>query len=282
MGLGILGILIFRVKWHDFFLYLAAGPWLFLLLYVIIQVIVTLLADAFATRVSLAVTGIKWRFKQTFLRRGSTYLLGVINYALGQGGLGYYLHQQGIQIGRATGTILFMFIININLTFLVAACGILAQNSALTILVYSWIMIISCYLITIVMKPGFFSRNPVLHPLFEAGILGHFTAAIGRMPHVLILVLGHWGALFIWGIAVPFYQALVLIPVILLTAALPITPLGLGTTQVAQVLLFSQYVNLPAAAAREAAITAFSLVYYALAVMTQCGIGLLCWLRLKR
>jgi uncharacterized membrane protein YbhN (UPF0104 family) len=81
---------------------------------------------------------------------------------------------------------------------------------------------------------------------------------------------------------VPLSQGLSLVPVVLFVNAVPITPLGLGATQAAMVLLFSPYVLQPAAEVRAAVVLALSLLYYFFGLMAQTLLGLWCFHRLRR
>jgi uncharacterized membrane protein YbhN (UPF0104 family) len=65
-------------------------------------------------------------------------------------------------------------------------------------------------------------------------------------------------------------------PVVLLVAAVPITPSGLGTTQVLQVLFFSPWSPEVGQAAREASVLAFSLVHQVFSLLGMALVGLLC------
>ena len=137
------------------------------------------------------------------------------------------------------------------------------------------------YLTIIGFRPRFLQRYQLLAPLLEAGLSGHLRAAAGRLPHILVLVLAYWGALRLWGIPVPLAQGVAMVPMILLIGGLPITPVGLGTTQAALVLLFSPYVLSTSPEVRAAAVLAFSLIYYFLGMGAQALLGLWCWLRLR-
>jgi uncharacterized membrane protein YbhN (UPF0104 family) len=137
------------------------------------------------------------------------------------------------------------------------------------------------YLTTIGFRPRFLQRYQLLAPLLEAGLRGHLRAAAGRLPHILFLVLTYWGAVRLWGIPVPLAQGVAMVPLVLLIGALPITPVGLGTTQAALVLLFSPYVPSTSPEVRAAAVLAFSLIYYFLGIGAQALLGLWCWLRLR-
>jgi uncharacterized membrane protein YbhN (UPF0104 family) len=141
------------------------------------------------------------------------------------------------------------------------AVGILAAGAA--------------YLGIVALRPAFLARREVLAPLFAAGPLGHLAALAGRMPHLLLLILGHWGALWLWGIRVPPGEALARMPVVLLASVVPLSPSGLGTVQAAQVLLFAPY-------ATEAAVLSFSLAFSLLGLAAQALLGALCLVAWRR
>jgi uncharacterized membrane protein YbhN (UPF0104 family) len=137
------------------------------------------------------------------------------------------------------------------------------------------------YLAAVGWRPRRLQHYQVLAPLMQAGLRGHLRAAAARLPHMLFLVLAYWGALRLWGIPVPLAQGLAVVPVVLLVNAVPITPLGLGTTQAALVLLFSPFVPLPNPEVRAAVVLAFSLIYYVCALVAQAGIGLWCFQKIR-
>jgi hypothetical protein len=283
----ILAVLFHRIPFSDLQEALSRGPWALLGLYIIIQVIITLLADGFATYVSLELTGIHWRVLKVLLTRGTTYLLGLVNYALGQGGIGYYLYRDGIKANRVTGIVLFMLIINFGLICLLAALGVVAQGLAhypyvITSAVFLIFILTILYLAIIAAAPKTLQRFQVLDPLWQVGVSGHLIAAAGRLPHLFILVLGHWGALRLWGIALPLDQAVILIPMVMVIAALPITPVGLGTINAAQVIFFSPYARGATPDLRAAVVLAFSVTYFVLGIFVQIVLGLSSWRWLRR
>ena len=133
-------------------------------------------------------------------------------------------------------------------------------------------------------KPLGFSNlisDQFLTSLLEDCLRGHLRAAGGRLPHIVLVVLTYWGALRLWGIAVPLAQGLAMVPLVLLIGALPITPAGLGTSQATLVLLFSPYVPLPHSEVRAAAVLAFGLIYYFWGIVAQALLGLWCWVKLR-
>ena len=102
------------------------------------------------------------------------------------------------------------------------------------------------------------------------------------MPHLLLLILGHWGAMGIWGIRVPAGQALARMPAVILASVVPLSPSGLGTVQATQLLLFAPYAPAAAQAAREAAVLSYSLAFTFLGLVAQALTGAVCLVSLRR
>ena len=286
LGAAILLALLYRVPFAALRGGLAHGPWGMLVAYTLPFIVITLLADVYATGVCLRIAGEPRPFGTLTLVRGATYLLGLLNYALGQGGIGLYLHRTGVRPVRGTGVVLFLLIVNFGALAAAAALGLaLGEGSwagGLRGLSLAILAAGAAYLGIVALRPAFLARREVLAPLFAAGPGGHLAALAGRMPHLFLLILGHWGALWIWGLEVPLSQALARMPVVLLASVVPLSPSGLGTVQAAQVLLFSPYSGAPTAAAREAAVLSFSLAFSLLGLASQALVGALCLAVLRR
>ena len=255
------------------------GSYLPLLFYVLLEYVLTLPADAFATREALAVVGVRRSFAELMLARAATYLLGLLSYFASLGGIGWWVAKSGIRASRATGSVLLLLVSNGMAIVLVAASGLLAdlpqdRRELLLLLICGTLLGMVLYLMVIAARWQWLTRWSVLAPLFEAGVGGHIRAVAARLPHMLILAVLHWGAFRVWGVAIPFLQGTALTAVVLLISALPVTPNGLGTTQVLQVLFFSAWAQGATAEARAADVLAFSLVHWAFSLVWQLGIGL--------
>jgi uncharacterized membrane protein YbhN (UPF0104 family) len=259
------------------------GAWLALALYIVLETLVALPADAFGTREALAVAGIPRPWSEVLLARGASYLLGLLSYVAGQGGMGFYLARTGVPAGRSAGAVLLLMIANGIVLVLLGAAGLAVElgrlegvrTDLLLLVIAGALAGILAYLIVIAVRPRWLERYSLLAPLFEAGLGGHLRAILARFPHMLLLAALHWGAFRIWGIAVPPVRGLALNPIVLLVAALPVTPGGLGTTQALQVLFFSPYGSAPA-------VLAFSLVHHVIGLIVQAGVGFACWTLLRR
>jgi uncharacterized membrane protein YbhN (UPF0104 family) len=259
------------------------GAWVALSLYIVLETLVALPADAFGTREALAAAGISRPWSEVLLARGASYLLGLLSYVAGQGGMGFYLARGGVPAARSAGAVLLLMIANGIVLVLLGAAGLAVElgdlegvrTDLLVLTIAAALAGILVYLIVIAVRPRWLERYSLLAPLFEAGIGGHLRAILARFPHMLLLAALHWGAFRIWGIPVPFTRGLALNPIILLVAALPVTPGGLGTTQALQVLFFSPYGSAPA-------VLAFSLVHHVIGLIVQAAVGLGCLTLLRR
>jgi hypothetical protein len=264
---------------------------------------VVLLADAWATLTAFAVTGVRCRWRGLLLARGTTYLLGLLNFAVGQGGMGLYLNRAGVGPLRALGTLLFLMGTQVAALALVAAVGVAAEavigagggaagvggaagaGASLTgslPLLAGLAVAFALYLGVIAWRPDWLARRPVLAPVFAAGSRGFLWATATRLPHALVLILGWWLGLRIWGIPLPPAHGLVVLSVAVLVAVLPVAPSGIGTLELALVQLVSPYAPGATAAAQRADVLAFALVYHLFGLAAQALIGLLCLAAMTR
>jgi hypothetical protein len=268
------------------------GAYVALALYIVLEQVIALPADAFATREALAAAGIPRRWTEVLLARGSSYLLGLLSYFAGQGGMGFYLARTGVPVGRSAGAVLLLMIANGVVLVVLGAMGLaveLARGGLAGAPTGLLLMTIAAalggtvvYGIVIALRPRWLTRYAVLAPLFEAGLGGNLRAVAARFPHMLLLAVLHWGAFRVWGIAVPPVRGLALNPIVLLLSALPVTPGGLGTTQALQVLFFSPWATAVTPDGRAAAVLAFSLVHHVVSLVVQAAIGLACLPPLRR
>jgi hypothetical protein len=276
----LLAVLLARIPLDELRAGLARGPAGWLALYTLLQVVATLALDGVATRVALAGAGIRRPLGTLIRVRGATYLLAVVHYALGQGGLYIYLRRTGVAAGRAAATVLALTAGAVgNLAVAAALLSPLAASAPLPGVrpaLAALAVLAALALAVAVVRPAAFARVRWLAPIAALGPRAHVAAWAGRVPHTLVLLVGHWGALRLWGIPVPFAEGLALVAIVLVVVALPIAPAGLGTFEAAQVLLLSGFAPAAAADARAASVLGFALVYHALGLLAQVGLGVLC------
>lgn len=287
VGCAVLALLLYRVPLAELRTNLRSGPWLALILYTLPLAVVNLLADAWAMGICLAVAGAPRPFRPVLLVRGAGYLLGLVNYALGPSGFVVYLRRTGVPALRGTGIVFLSLITTLGALFVTALAGLPAVagtrvGAAIVPLVLCGVAGLAVYLVAVAVRPRFLARHELLAPFFDAGPRGTLAAIAARVPHVLTVCLGMWGALRVWGVHMPFDRALALTPPVLLAGALPVSPAGLGTMQAVQILLFSPYAAAATAAGREAAVFAFSLAFGLLGLVFQALTGLVCLALLRR
>ena len=280
LGLAIIVAIATRVPLAAFRDAIHEGPHVRLLAVDAAVGIASLFADTFATWIGLLVMNVKWSLSRTLAVRGATYLLSLINYAVGQGGIGFYLHRDGMTGMRAAGVTLFS--IGITFATLLAItvgawlAGGYTGGTALTWTVVGSSIAFVIYLAIIAARPAALVRRELLAPLFDAGVGGHVLSVLARVPHVSLIVLGHWFALLAWNVPVPFEVAATALPIVVVAGVLPISPAGLGTIQAALVYFFSSYAPGPDSDARAAAILAFAIVHFVYTMVVQLAIGVAC------
>jgi hypothetical protein len=281
MGLVILGFVITRFDLATFKGAITRGPHIALALVNLGINVFVLATDSVSTWVGLIAVKLRRPFLKVVVVRGATYLLFVINYAVGQGGFGYYLYRSGVKPLRATGATLFLIGTNLATLLVVTTTAWAIRGIDTASATMWWTLVALCagfvvYLIIIAIAPGPLARREMLAPLFDAGIRGHALAMVGRLPHIAVIVLGHWIAMRVWGIDVPFAVGITVMPAVVIASVLPISPAGLGTTQAALVFFFRDYAAGATADDRGAVVLAFAIVHFVYGVLSSMLVGLGC------
>jgi hypothetical protein len=257
-----------------------------------------LLADAWATLKAFAATGVRCPWRDVLAARGASYLLGLLNFAAGQGGMGFYLHRAGVAPARAVGTMLFLVASQIGALAVLAAAGMAggalaaagggsgaggaaAAGGATAVatsvpLLVALAAAFALYLAVLAWRPSFLVRQPVLAPVFAAGAGGFLRTTATRLPHALVMIFGMWLGLRLWGVPLPLARGLVVLSAATLIMALPVAPSGLGTLELALVELASPFAPGPTVAAQRAGVLAFTVVYHLASIAGQALVGLLC------
>lgn len=239
-------------------------------------------ADAVATWATFGWFCSKLPLRDVFSIRGATYLLAIVNYNLGQGGIVYVVgKKRGVGIARATGTVLLtMGVMFVALLILAFAGSWLGDASEARIRLMRWISAgglaaFVVYLGVIAARPAFLTRYALFQPMFDAGIAGHAKAWLVRFPHVAGHVCFQWALLQLFGVRIPFSAAATLLPIGFVISWIPITVQGLGTGQVAAMELLSRYGTGVSLEERNAQVLAFSLALSATFMIYSLVIGLL-------
>jgi hypothetical protein len=257
----LLGYVLSRIDFGAFVQALEPRSLVLLLVFALFWNAALLCADAFATSKVYRATVCPVRFRELWLIRGASYLPGLLNHHIGQGWVTYFLAKvYGASLWRVASATLVIYITTFAclttftliafpfeyelLRWMAPMLGVAVAGGVLFLIVVRW-------------KPGFLERRRILSAVFDVGALGHLRHMLLRAPHMFVLFLGSWIPLWLFGVEVPFLEALGLVPPVLLVAALPITPQGVGVRDTFSVHLFAAYAAGPTqeAAARVVAST---------------------------
>jgi uncharacterized membrane protein YbhN (UPF0104 family) len=206
----------------------------------------------------------------------------VINYNLGQGAIvAFTKRARGLPLGLGTGTVLLIIGTNLVVLLVLAAVGLSQTSAPRATALWPWVLGLlagfAVYLVVVALKPRFLARYDLFKPAFKAGVLGHLAAVLIRMPHLGLVFFAHWLTMRAYGIDPPLAVFLSFMPVVSFISAIPISPQGLGTAQVAAVFFFAPYA-VGDTATREATILAYSLTTSVLATLFMLTMGLI-WFR---
>lgn len=242
-----------------------------------------LAADSLALRVAVraAVPDRSPSYLDIVRVRGASYLLALVNFAAGQGGVVYFLRRRhGIAVATGAGAVLLSTAAGLLVMALLVATALLAgavpDRRELTVAALALLALTPLHLLVVAARPAVLMRSRWLAPMFDAGVVGTLRITAARCLHAAVLIAGHFTAMHLFGIPVPATVALAGLPVVFLIATLPISPSGLGTTQAAAITLFASFAPGATQAAREAAVLAYSLGFQVANTAVIAAIGLAC------
>lgn len=280
LGFIVLAIVAVRMPIDAFREALDGGPHGTVALVELGVAILTLFADAVSTWVALLAVRMRRPLGAVLSVRGASFVLFLVNYALGQSAFGYYLRRSGASTARAVGATLFLMGTNLATLLVVTTVAWLAQGASMATNLGTILIVgtggFALYLVVIAARPAVLAKREVLAPLFDAGLGGHALTMLGRLPHLVVTVIGVWAAMRVWGIPAPFVAAMTAMPFVVLVQAIPLAPAGLGTTQAALVYFFSAYAAGATADERSAHVFAFAVVHFVYYVAASLIVGLAC------
>ena len=274
IGAGLVAWVLSRVNWEAFTRALGGVSYLAFFGFIAVFLVALLAADSFATVHVYKRTVPSIRFGPFFLVRGASYLPALLNHHLGQAWLTWLLARvYRIELTRMAGATLLVYVTWGGCLLLIASAAIPAAGYSA---VYAAVPLVAglLYLGLLAVAPRRLATNRVLGPLFEAGVKGHVTAMITRLPHVVVLFLGTWVPFLMFGVDVPFSAALLYVPILMVAVTLPLTPIGLGTRDALAVQFFAPYVQAATEAERIAAVAASTMATAVALILLEAALGL--------
>jgi hypothetical protein len=245
-----------------------------------ILILAVYLADSFAIKKTFGWFVAPLSYREVLVVRGATYLLALVNYAVGQGAIVYFVNRsRGVPILRGTAAVLLIMGTNILMLLLLATLGLATSADVpawlrmIVIVAYAGLAV---YIVVVTVKPRWLAQRPIFDVLLSAGIRGHLRAMAVRVPHIVTLLALSWFSLAAFGVVIPVDKAILCLPIVYFVTVLPISFQGLGVSQFMLILLFSAYAPGSNGESRRAAILAASLVCQAIAMVIQMSVGLFC------
>ncbi|MDY6814066.1 MAG: lysylphosphatidylglycerol synthase domain-containing protein [Pseudomonadota bacterium] len=211
-------------------------------------------------------------FPELLAVRGYTYLLMIVNYALGVGAIGLYLrNRRGVPAPRAAGLLLFFMMAEMLALGLLAGAGAtFVQGEARGYALVTAGAILGGALLGVPLIRRLAWRPALARWLevFAVARIGAWLATIAdRSLYFLTFVLFFYLAMPAFGLQVPFADLLCLVPLLFIIINLPVTAAGLGTLQAGVLLLFAPY-------GEPATLLAFSVCYSATIIIGRLPLGL--------
>jgi uncharacterized membrane protein YbhN (UPF0104 family) len=219
------------------------------------------------------------RYREVLTLRGVTYLLALINYTLGQGAFAYFLNRtRGVAVMRAAAAVLLVMGINLLLLLILSTVGLALGNNQLpelkTLIIVAYVGL-GIYAALLAWRPAFLTSRPILDVLLNAGIDGHLKSLAVRLPHVTALMVLNYVGLHAFGVPVPVFETLLVMPIVFLIATVPISFQGLGPSQGAMVYFFAPFAT-GTPAEKAARVLAASLAIQIIGWAVQITLGVIC------
>lgn len=228
------------------------------------------IVDSWVTQKVLNKFSYPVKFSDILCGRGATYLIMVISYPASQAAFAYYLKKKyGIKIFEALG--IFLFIVFIDLLWIVtlAFAGSFSQDYSVTLFGHAiglgrTVQIFSIIAYTIAFMwisfwhgwPNFLVgrianlkivskiKSRSMFNIFNKARIGDYIrTAVMRIPIHFMIITSVYIILLTFNVSIPFTKILGNIPIVFFIGALPITPGGLGTTNLATAELLSPYIS---------------------------------------
>jgi hypothetical protein len=207
--------------------------------------------------------------------RATTYLLTLINSPLGQGGIALYLKRRdAIPFLEVASSVLFMMFVELYQLVVFSSVGAALAPRHIDLPLRSLYLALYGYLIAHLLLFRFGGRW--IDRLPFAGMLRSFRMArpghyllllLFKIPNLVMATVVYYFALQCFGMRLPYLDLVMYLPIIFLSAALPIGVAHLGAPQLLWVYFFGDQ-------APEASLLAFSLAAHFTFMVTNAALGI--------
>jgi uncharacterized membrane protein YbhN (UPF0104 family) len=234
---------------------LKLAQWPFLLLSGLIYFTVVLYADCIGIRHFISRFAAPVSFSETLLVRGVSFLMMIFNYGAGQGAFAVYLRKtRRAPLARSLGAMAFLSSADIMLIFTSGAVALLIEDvvfegvslrrmglaaiGVIYLLYGAWILfwrnadgpwIGKLRRFRLV---NWLIAHDVFHIFREAKFRDYLILFLCRTPVLAVVVCGYNLAVTSFNAHIDWVYILLYNPIILFAGSLPLTPAGLGTSQI--------------------------------------------------
>ena len=223
--------------------------------------------------------GIDVSYPEMLKIRGATFLLMIINYGLGAGGIALYMKKiRNVPIFKSVGMFFYYMVIESGAITFLAMMGCLFTSESSVMLDRIFMLCLGLFLFynaeIVILRNmpawGFLRRlreKSFFHVFRTCTLRSYAGLFFYRSCYFLTFVVFFYFALRAFHIEIPMLTLTALVPIIFFVGNLPITPFGLGTIQAAMLYFFKSYSS-------EANILAVSIVYSTSLIFFRAVIGL--------
>jgi uncharacterized membrane protein YbhN (UPF0104 family) len=285
MAAALIGFVLSRLDFDAFLKAIGQVNHLALVAFTVTFLAALLTTDCFGTRETYRRTVADVDYKSLLVLRAASYLPSILSHHLGQAWLTYFLAKvYKAPVWRVAGATLVVYATVLGGLVVISGAALPFKAATVTWLAPALAVLVSLgvvYLVIIGRRPAFLLRRQITAPLVELGVKGHLILVLYRIPHLLVLFLGNWIPFELFGVHIPFADALMFIPVLTLAASLPITPQGIGTRDAVALQLFAGFAT-GTASERAATLAAATLSFAVSLTLAQLALSPLFLARARR
>ncbi|UCD85720.1 MAG: flippase-like domain-containing protein [Deltaproteobacteria bacterium] len=249
---------------------------------------ITFISDALSHHLAFTWLAKRTRFFEVLRARGASFILGMLNFFIGIGGIGYWFSRtKKVPAGEATSAIVFVMFMNLLSIIALSSVGVvlmpevhlshfftLGSEGHLVRIVFITLMVLFFQIFIWVRKPEaplarwLLFRGPF--KVFDRVRFHHFAIVFGLKSFSFSSVLfGIWLGLKTFGVDLSLISIITYVPLVLLIGSIPITVFQLGTTQAAWLFFFRDL-------APPATLVAFSVLWSFGFLVMRMVVGLAC------
>ncbi len=249
---------------------------------VILGTTIFFLWDAFVFTLLFLEFGTQVTYRGMLPIRGSSFLIWIMNYFAGMGSMAFLMNRwKKIPLSRASSVVIFSFYLDYYMIMTFCLLGVFLlpgldlvdffemseQGTFIRTIILSWLffILLICFFHLVLPRSKGFTRikkNEILSAFRDAPPRKYFMFMLLKILGFFICdIVFVYFTLTIFGLNVPFLKLIALFPIVRLIESIPISVMGLGTSQAATIWLITPIIESSSSQVNyEAALLAYSLL----------------------